>query len=180
MTSPWQTMTPFTDGVLVDQGDLNPIVDNLNLVRRGIRVLQGKILSTAGVQYTTSGAAELSMPKLQMSNVTIEANRPYFFGMTLLLQTTVSLDTCWVRIRQNTALTGTELVLGRITIPVLSRDLTFSMLLPWKPAAGGVMTFHTSIVRGAGSGVESVYGNLQTSVWIEKAGDDGTEWALVP
>lgn len=181
MTAPWQAMPDFVDGTVVDEGDLDPIVFNLNLVRRAGRILQGKILSTAGVQYATAGGAvELNMPKLQMSNVTIEANRPYWFGINMLCQTTIALDTIWFRIRQNTALTGAELVLGRVTVPVATRDLSFIMILPWKPAVGGVMSFFTSMARGAGSGVESVFGNLQTAVWIEKAGDDGTEWALVP
>jgi hypothetical protein len=181
MTAPWQAMPDFVDGTVVDEGDLDPIVFNLNLVRRSGRILAGRILSTSGVQYTTSGNTELNMPKLQISNITIEANRPYVFGMTIYNQHSVAGSSAFFRIRQNTALTGAQLVLGAAIVPTSGRDNNFTILLPWKPAAGGVMSFFTSVqVPSPLTGVVTVYGSLTTAVWLEKAGDDGTEWALVP
>ncbi len=179
MTAPWQAMPTFVDGNVVDEADLNPLVFNLNLVRRAGRVLAGRILSSAGLQYSTSGTTELNMPKLQISNITVEANRPYLFGFTVYCQQSAAGGSVFFRVRQNTALTGAQLVLGSAVIPVASRDTNFTILLPWKPAAGGVMTFHASVQAPVG-GVASVYGSSTTALWIEKAGDDGTEWALIP
>lgn len=180
MTAPWQTMPDFTDGTVVDEGDLDPIVFNVNLLRRSRRILAGRILSTTGVQYTTSGLTELNMPKLQISNITIEANRPYIFGMSIYCQGSVANDSFFFRVRKDTGLTGAQLVIAPFITPVASRDVFQTVLLPWKPSVGGVTTFYASMQRAAGTGVCLLYGNLTTALWIEKAGDDGTEWALVP
>jgi hypothetical protein len=180
VTSPWQTLPTFTDGVVVDEGDLDPITHNLDLLRRSRRILAGRILSTGGPQYVTSGATELNMPKLQISNITIEANRAYFFGMIFLVNASVANDSFYFRIRQNTALTGAVLVGAPFIVNVSGRDDLTALQLPWKPAAGGTMSFHCSIKLELGTGICNVFGNLTSAVWIEKAGDDGTEWTLAP
>lgn len=184
MTSPWQTMPDFTDGTVVDEGDLDPIVANLNLVRRSSRVLAGRIITTAAAHYTTAGTTELNMPKLQISNIPIEANRSYFFGMTLYCQGTAAGDVFHFRVRQNTGLTGAELTLAPVMIgPTPLRDIVYTMLMPWKPNVGGTTTFYVSVQRpvaGGGTGTCTIYGHNKTSFWLEKAGDDGTEWALIP
>lgn len=178
MTAPWQTMPDFQDGTLVDEGDLDPLVFNLNLLRRSRRVLAGRIISTIGLIHTTSGTTELNVPKLQISNILVEANRPYIFNFNLYVQGSVALDSFYVRVRQNTGLTGTVLAFTPFIVNSAGKDDTVSLQLPWKPAVGGTTTFFVSLVRASGSGTLQLWGNSQSAAWIEKAGDDGTEWAL--
>jgi len=179
VTAPWQTMIDFIDGTVVDEGDLDPIVANLNSLRQSGRTLGGRIVGTAGTLLTTSGTTEANISNLAISSISILANAIYIFGLQVYATYSAGSNSFFYRVRQNTALSGAQLAASPLISVAAALDQPATMMLPWKATSTATMSFFISVQRLAGAGTASVAGNSATAFWIEQAGDDASSvWAI--
>lgn len=174
----WLAMPDFVDGSNVDEGDLDPLVNNINLLRQSEQVMGGRIVQTAGNLGTTSGTTELNISQLSIASIPIENGKFYIFGLQIYANASAAANSFIFRVRQNTALTGGVIVSVPLVSVVAGLDDTKTVALPWKATSTSTMSFFVSVQRAAGAGTISVFGDLKSAHWIEKMGDDGSVWAL--
>src|SRR5689334_4761599 len=99
----WDTSMPldFTDGQLVDEGDLDPIVNNLNYVRYAT-VFQGGVRRITQVGSITT--VETSV--LQTPSVSFEVGTIYEIKGFVKWFTTVAADTIVINVREGAGTGG--------------------------------------------------------------------------
>lgn len=168
--------TDFTDGNVVDEGDLDPIVNNILDLRDASRVVQGRVMNTLGP--TTSGTTELNVPNLGLPGVPVEAGKWYMINLTLYVSPSAASDSIFFRVRKTTPLTGAVLVSAPWVTVAAARDDIKSVVLPWQASATETASFHLSIARVLGTGTAFIYGSKLSAHWVEKMGDSTGVWAV--
>lgn len=174
----WDSSMPtdFTDGNTVDEGDLDPIVTNILDLRDASRVVQGRVMNTAGPAAVTT--TETNIPNLQLPGVPVESGKWYMVNLTLYVTMTGTGSSFFFRVRKSTALTGSVIVSAPFICASTGLDDTKTLVLPWQASATETASFHMSVQRLAGTGQISVYGGKLTAHWIEKMGDSAGVWAV--
>jgi hypothetical protein len=187
-------MIPYTNSLA---SIINPTVDQLayltttrnfyRYVGASVWVLYGTIgsrtVSTAGIIQTTSGTTELNITKLALENTRTESGTWYVLNLNLTYNhaTVAAGDSYLVRIRKDTALSGTtlaEFIVRPESADTFDGSKTFAQ--PW--LSGGQDTdadFYVSIQRVAGTGTLGVYGNSHTAFWIDEKTADSAVWTTV-
>lgn len=179
MSSPWQTMPDFVDGSVVDEGDLDPIVTNVNLLRQSGRVTGGRIISSAGTIVTTSGTTEANIPNLAIPTIPVLNGAFYTFSLQVYGTYSAASNSFLFRVRETTALSGAVITSAPLVTVVAAFDDTKTIVLPWKSTSTTTKSFFVSVQRIAGAGLVNIVGDLKTAFWIEQIGDDASSvWAL--
>lgn len=179
----WPGIMPtFTDGVVVDEGDLDPLVDALNDVRNAGRWLRGKWIQKAGnFLASQSAASEVNLPEMLMDNVTIINGQYYLFIYNIYLNCTSATPTSsfLFRVRQNG--TGGAVVVDSMFLCAagVTADDTHTIILPWKATSSGTMSFYFSVHRQGGTSNIALRGDGRTACGVMKAGDDASIWTTV-
>lgn len=165
--------TNFVDGQGVDEGDLDPMVANIVDLRDAVRVLQGKIVGPAGFFASGVAGTEINFPELVLQSQPVEINKVYYFCLTLNANFTAANTSFFLRVRQNTALTGSVIVsMPWVTVATGTADDMKTTRLPWVCPASGTFSFHVSAQRLAGTATGNFRGEKQTAHSLERAGDN--------
>lgn len=143
----------------------------------------GRTVSTAGIINTTVGTTELNITKLALENTRVESGTWYVLNLNLTYNhvTVSATDSYVVRIRKDTALSGT--VLAEFIVRPESAD-TFdgskTCAQPWQaPAQDTDADFYVSVQRVAGTGTLGIYGASHTAFWINEKTADTAVWITV-
>lgn len=129
MTSAWDTSMPldFSDGSLVDEGDLDPVVHNLNTLKFATVFLGGQRRSTSTVAIGSTEAILVTTPATSLEGGYIHRVE----GMIKYTATNVGgLPLGEVRIREGTTLSGTTLVSYAIDSPTAAHGRVTSFSVP--------------------------------------------------
>lgn len=154
---------------------LQTTVNTLNM-----RSLGGRIAVAAGVITGGVTTTETNIPRLAFENSVIQSARVYLFNVTLSAQFSIGSDSFTIRIRKDTALSGTVIASTAWISQVagFTHDRTF--VIPWvAPAGDADADFYVSIQRIAGSGIADINGNGSSSFWIYEV-TTPTDWISVP
>lgn len=153
---------------------LQTTVNTLNL-----RSLGGRIVTTAGVINAGITTTEVNVTKAAFENSTITSGRVYIFTFTFSAQFTTANDSFLIRIRKDTALSGTVLVTWAIIPQVSGFSHYVTQRRPWiAPASDADADFYISFQRIAGSGSCDINGNSETTFFIEEVVGP-TDWISV-
>lgn len=151
--------------------------------KSALKLVKGiRITNTGGPIATTSGTNELDLAKYQIPSVSLSSGRYYEARYAVTFTKSVASDTFDIRLRVNTAVSGTQ-------IGQLGFDITdgraggyreFSFIFVGDPSYTSI---YLSVVRSAGSGTLSYYGTAGSNnrCWGEliDAGDP-TLWSDIP
>ena len=145
-----------------------------------LRPLAGRIVTTAGQINTAIAGTEIDIAKLAVTGRPTRNGGFYRFLVNLSAQFTVGGDAFTVRVRKDTAVTGTVVAtwswISRVSGLTEARSLT----LPWKATADNASTsFFVSVQRAAGTGTCDINGQRLTSFEITDCTSDTTVWAEV-
>jgi hypothetical protein len=153
---------------------INTTLNTLNM-----RSLGGRIATTAGVINAGITTTEVNITKIQFENSVITSGRIYVFHVTLSFQASAGNDSYQVRVRKDTALSGT-IVAAKATITQVSGFTHYlEFHRPWSaPSSDADADFYVSAQRIAGSGSIDVNGNSETCFWIDEIVNP-TDWQLV-
>lgn len=180
MTAPWQTMPDFVDGTVVDEGDLDPVVANVNGLRDAPRFLRGKWVQKAG-NLVNGIVTEFTVLELTLDNVTVTSGQYYRFIYNVYGQARVAAGNSYlVRVRKNTAGSGAVVVQTMWRLEASGVDDSKCFVLPWKATSTETATYYLSFSRQAGGGVLDIRGDGLSGCSIERAGDNvGSIWTTV-
>lgn len=141
----------------------------------------GRVMSGAGVQYTTAGTTELDMVKMRIENYRVKSGGWYIFWVKLSAQFGSGTDSFNIRVRKDTALSGTIVANFEWIGQVAGFTHTILSGIPWQASADDTdADFYVSVQRAAGANVLSVNGDERSSFWIDDRGGDSTIWSKVP
>lgn len=144
------------------------------------RNIGGRIAATAGVINAGIAATEVNIAKLAITPVVVVSGRGYVHCVTIDGQFTVANDSFVIRIRKDTALSGTVVASSSVIVQVSGFTHQKTMILPWiAPSSDASADFFVSLQRVAGAGVCDVNGNSTTSYFILEA-TNNAEWINVP
>jgi hypothetical protein len=178
---PYQTLADAPDGPNLGEDGFLEVEQELVRIDAAIVANDGatfKLLDAVqtdvAVNTTTVGAAELSLPRLVSASVALDSGKLYRTDFQLVTTRTVIADEYEIRVRKDTALTGT--LLGSAfawgTVNANAQYAKGSIL--WVPSATGAATLHMSVIRSSGSGTMTVYhdnfSQAYTTVLHYKAG----------
>lgn len=131
----------------------------------------GRLVTAAGVINTTSGTTELDIPKLAIENWTVTNTAWYILNLKLSAQMSAGNDSYLVRVRKDTALSGTVIAQFEWITQVAGFTHAVSQHIPWQaPATDADADFYVSIQRIAGTGVAAINGASVTAFWIDVKG----------
>lgn len=164
----WDTSMPsnFTDGQVVDEGDLDPIVNNLNFVRYAT-VFQGGVRRTTAVgSITTTETAVLISP-----SVTFEAGYLYKIEGMVKWYTNATGTAHIVRVREGSGTAGAEVQ----SFATPFADATgIGYMVPFNVyvKVTGLVTrpYTCTVVRNAGTG--SITVDTTSQMVILRSGDN--------
>lgn len=146
---------PFLAGQRLTAGQLNDATE---------KTLSSIEVGTAGSIGTTSGTTELNIAKLQLGPVALVAGGLYRWDARLTLQASVTTDTFEMRIRRDTAVTGTLITSMQIQAP---NNLGVTTFVGWDSFISSVVdpavTYFTSLVRTSGTGTLNIFGQTSTT-----------------
>jgi hypothetical protein len=131
----------------------------------------GRLVTAAGVINTTSGTTELDIPKLAIENWVVNNGFWYILNLKMSAQASAGGDSYLVRIRKDTALSGTVIAQFEWITQVAGFTHSLTQHIPWQaPATDGDADFYVSVQRIAGTGVLAVNGLSATAFWIDVKG----------
>jgi len=142
------------------------------------RVVAGAVAETAGVINSAVTTTETTVTKLNLTGVSQELGRTYLLNLNLFANFTQPGELYRIRVRQDTALSGTVLAEWTWTTD-LGNDDHRSFAQPYKATASGTVSLYVSVQRvvAAGSpGNMSVYGFSRTAFWVERTSNS---WSYV-
>lgn len=143
--------------------------------------IAGRVMSTAGIQYTTSGTTELDVTKLRIENYRVKSGGWYIFWVKLSAQFNGAGDSFNIRIRRDTALSGTVVANFEWIGQVAGFTQTVTMGIPWQaPADDADFDVYVSTQRIAGASTMAINGDERSAFWIDDRGGDSTLWSKVP
>lgn len=142
-------------------------------VSRGV---QAAVRATSTVTTVTTGTTELNLPQLEIPFVNVYAGRQYEFGGRAMIQQSVGTDTFDLRVRRDTALTGTQV--GFVRFSLSQGPVTVPILGTFQANVTETVTLFVSLVRVGGTGTctftpRVAGGNAQLSSYF-KISDEGS------
>lgn len=146
---------------------------------RNLRSLGGRIVTTAGVVHSGVAGTEVNYAKLAFENTAVTQGRVYVLTVKLSAQFNAGDNSFLVRVRKDTALSGTILVDWEWITQVagFTHQQTFSM--PWVATATDAdADFYVSVQRISGGGTADLNGARRSAFWIDEV-LDGTLWTEV-
>lgn len=154
---------------------LQTTVNTLNM-----RSLGGRIVTTVGTIHTGITTTETNITKLAFENSSITVGRVYIFNLLLSAQFSAANDSFAVRIRKDTALSGTVLANTAWITQVSGFTHDRPIAVPWIATGSDAdADFYVSLQRVAGAGTCDVNGNSLTSFFIYEVTNPG-DWTAVP
>jgi hypothetical protein len=124
----------------------------------------------AGTLFTTSGATEADVAKLQILSIPIVLGTTYHFRVKLLgINPSVAGDDFQVRVRRTTAVSGPELSKFPNFIRGINLDHPLELHGFWVSTVNATESFFVSIARAFGTGVVSINGDgfTQFEMWTD-------------
>lgn len=142
--------------------------------------LAGRIAASASSLGVTSGTTELNLPKLAITGARTRNTNVYMLSLTMSATMSAANDSFTVRVRKDTALSGTVLATWSWITQVASYTHSKTFTWPWKATADNASTnFYISIQRAAGTGTMDVDGT-RSAFDVADRGSDSSVWAVVP
>jgi len=140
----------------------------------------GRLVTQVGIQGTTVGTTELNFPKLAIENYRVKQNGWYIFWVRLSAQFGAAGDSFVIRVRKDTALSGTILSSFEWIGQVGGFTHSITMGLPWQaPADDTDADFYISAQRIGGGNVLAVNGDTRSASWMDDRGGDSAIWSTV-
>lgn len=154
---------------------LQTTVNTLNM-----RSLGGRIVTTVGVINSGISTTETNITKLAFENSAITIGRVYVFNLFLSAQFSAGNDSFAVRIRKDTALSGTILVVSAWISQVAGFTHERFISVPWiATGTDADADFYVSVQRAAGTGTCDVNGGSLSSFFIYEV-TNPSDWTAVP
>lgn len=179
----WPGALPvFTDGMTVDEADLDPIVDALSDVRDAGRWLRGKWIQKAGnFLASQTAASEVNIPELLMDGVSVISGQYYLFIYNIYLNCISSSPTTSFLFRVRDGGTGGAVVVDSMFLchAGVTADDTHTIILPWKATSSATKSFYFSVHRQGGGSSIALRGDGRTACGVMKAGDNSSIWTTV-
>jgi len=145
-----------------------------------VKTLAGRLVTTAGAINTGIGGTEVDIPKLAITGVKTKLNCWYQFAVALAGQPSAANASFTIRVRKDTALTGTVVADWSWLTDVAGFTDSKFFTLPWKALADNSSTnFYVSAQLAGGTGTLDINGVRRTGFWISDRGTDGTVFAEV-
>lgn len=158
--------------------DIATLQSTVNLL--DVRNLGGRIAATAGVINAGITTTEVNIAKLGLTPTSVTINRVYLFVLTLSAQCSAGNDSFAVRVRKDTALSGTVVFAQAWITQVGGFTHERSFIYPWiATATDASADFFVSVQRVAGAGTMDVNGNSSSSFMIFEF-TNTSEWVAVP
>lgn len=156
-------------------GQIARVVDVEHVVK-GVR-----ITNTGNPIATTSGTTELDLTKWALTGLSLEDGRYYLYRAVVTYTKTQSSDTFELRLRANTALSGT--VIGHSPVP-FGAGLTagWTVLDMLLVGNSSWTSLHLSVVRTSGTGTLSYFGATGSNInraWAALLNMGDTNWTDV-
>jgi hypothetical protein len=148
------------------------------------RTVAGRIASGTGFINTGIAGTEVNVAKVAIENYRATAGHFYMLSANIFwnFATVVAGDSYVVRVRRDTALSGTiiaEWVIRPVDNSAFDESESFNQ--PWKATADDAdLDVYLSVIRVAGSGTLSINGDRRTAFWLTDLGGDTTLWSEVP
>lgn len=140
----------------------------------------GRIVTTSGAIHSGITTTETNITKLAITGAKLSTAKFYLLNVNLIGNFSKNGDSFAVRVRRDTAVSGTLIAEWPWLIDVDGYDDARSFSQPYKPPANASSaSFYVSIVRAAGTGTASIYGDSHTAQWIDDLGADSAVWSTV-
>lgn len=136
-------------------------------------VLAGRVV-TAGVGFEDNISTERNIAKLAVENYRVKSGHWYHFEVNLYGLFSVATDVFLVRVRKDTALSGTQLLIWEWDGGNGGDDSKTFQGLWQAPALDNDADFYVSVARQSGSGLMAIHGLGMTSILIRPLGADST------
>jgi hypothetical protein len=180
----WPVALPtFTDGMVVDEGDLDPLVDAVADVRDAGRWLRGKWIIKSGFFISAvTASSEVNIPELLLDGVSVVSGQYYLFCYNIYLNcnNTPSTTSFLFRVRDGGTSGAVAVDSMFLAAANITADDTHTIILPWKATSSGTKNFYFSTHRQGGSSTISIRGDGRTAGMVMRAGDDATTiWTTV-
>lgn len=174
-------MADAVPGTIASSSEYNKIIDNVEDVdKRLIETWAGRLVTTAGTLLTTSGTTEATI-----NNLTMDTTKPLTSGQYYELNLAVSANPSnaneqfLFRVRHTTALSGTVIAEFRWNTGPAGFTDTVNFSLPIRISSTiSNAKLYVSILRNAGTGTASVFGNSVTAFSVKHFGSDTSMWSL--
>jgi len=140
----------------------------------------GRLVTAAGAINSGIGTTETNITKMAITGAKLSTAKFYLLNVNLVVNFTNASDSFYVRIRRDTAVSGTVVAEWPWIPDVNGYDDGRSFSQPYKPPANASSaSFYVSLQRIAGSGTVSVYGDGKSAQWIDDLGADTAVWSVV-
>lgn len=140
----------------------------------------GRISTGAGFINSAIAGTETNISKIGISGVKLVSGRFYMLNVHMYANFSVAGDSFTVRVRRDTAVSGTIIAEFPWITDVSGYDDCRSFSQPYKaPANASSANFFVSVQRAAGTGTCSVNGDSRTSQWVDDLGADSAVWSTV-
>jgi hypothetical protein len=158
--------------------DISTLQSTVNLL--DVRNLGGRIAATVGVINAGINTTEVNISKLGFTPTSVTINRVYVHVVTLSTQFSAGNDSFVVRVRKDTALSGTIVFSQAWISQVAGFTHDRSFIFPWiATATDASADFFVSLQRVAGTGTCDVNGSNASSYFILEM-TNTSEWVSVP
>jgi hypothetical protein len=163
----WDTSMPldFTDGQLVDEGDLDPIVNNVNWLRYAA-VFQGGVRRITDVTGITTTETNV----MQTPSVTLENGYLYKIEGMLKFKSSVATDTLGINVREGAGLGGATPQSFAVTNVGTSAATAVAFNVYIKCTSPITRPYTVGVYRFSGTGTFTVYSTSWTA--IVRSGDN--------
>lgn len=174
-------MADAVPGTIASSAEYNKVIDNVEDVdKRLIETWAGRLVATSGTLLTTSGTTEATITQLTM-DTTKPLVSGLFYEAALALSANPSNagEQFLFRVRHTTALSGTVVAEFRWNTGPAGFTDTVNFWLPFR--VGSTISnakLYVSIVRNAGTGTASVFGNSVTGFTVKQFGSDTSMWSV--
>jgi len=142
--------------------------------------IAGRIATGAGFINSAIAGTETNIAKIAIENYRVTSGRFYVLNVNMYANFSIVDDSFIVRVRKDTAVSGTIVAEWPWIVDVAGYDDARSFSQPYKATANDTdADYYVSVQRAAGSGTCSVNGDKRTSFWIDDRGADTAVWSEV-
>jgi hypothetical protein len=141
------------------------------------RAAAGVVIATPGVVQAGVAASEATIAKLTTTGVRLRGGCFYELNTAISGQPSAGGESYNIRVRRDTALSGTVVMLWPFITQVAAYTHSRSFSVVYKaPADAPSASFYVSLQRATGAGYFDVNGDRTTSFWVVDRGSEPTVW----
>lgn len=176
--STWTARPAEPAGHVVTASEMGAILDQIDVLSS--RVVGGvRAESSSPYIGTTSGTTELNLANLAITGRTVTSGHMYRFAGALYVNASISGDSFGIRVREDTSLTGTIAMDRAKIVQTSGFDHDWPFVFYWKcTSSSSSKAFYVSVVRAAGTGTCSVYGNGSSTWAVEDMDLTASVWSI--